>query len=270
MNPSTDFRDKLSSTSTTRVAEFWLAFTLPWVLDWLGGNGVMASLFGALLWGAALAISATRLKTQDQRLQHWLVPSFWTLVASWLVYWAISFSSSPSMIVPKSPVMQLLVVSHAALLAAGFGMVLVSVLASLLWWTAERKLRQNSFERRKQSHQLPSLESSEKLAGRTWLLACISWGTGFALAMVNAFASWQYESQISKGAWLLDSKILFSFALFVVLLVGFQWIHSNLRSSKQRVQTYTLLGLSFLVLFVSAFVISQSSQFHEPVTWFFR
>lgn len=256
------------------LLEFWLILIVPGILDLLGGRGILASLFGALLWGMALVIAAVRPSTQDSsfRAKQGRVLGF--ICGAWLSYWALSFVESPHRISADPGLTKWLTWSHAGLLTAGLGMVLVLWATSAIWLFQDFRLRQNSWQRRQSKWRLPSLEALAAVCEKSIRFAFGAWGLGLFLAILTAILKWKPTLIDSTGsldiaAWWLDSKVMSTALLWVALAVGFQLSITKAKSGRWLYRFYVTLSLLF-VFFFSRFMMEGHSRIHEPLSWFYR
>ncbi|NDF16185.1 hypothetical protein EB061_12845, partial [bacterium] len=148
----------LSASSRGRL-ELLAAIVIPWGLDLLGQRRVLASAFGAILWGMILVIALLRPRTRDSRLRHFLGWAIGFLAGSWLTYWLVSFLEAPRALQLAPEALRMLTLLHAGLLAAGVGMVALIWIGSAAWLLQESLLRKKSWERRRIRISLPSLEA---------------------------------------------------------------------------------------------------------------
>ncbi len=246
--------------------ELWLIFLLPWVLDAVSGRGVLASAFGAILWGMALVIALLRSGTRDERFkraQSWAL-SF--LIGAWLTYWLLSWAGTePKNWTVTEETLRALTLLHAGILAAGVGMVAVHWGAALAWVLKESSLRKSSWARRTlrlERLTLPPLESIGRVCEGALRYAVMSWIFGIGLALVTASLRWGVE-------WVRDPKILISIILAMTLGASYkmtQWLEGRGRTLYTAYLTLSgvfLIGFSLLMSF-------DVSRIHEPLRWFVR
>jgi len=268
-----------------RILEFWLVLTFPWVLDFFTGQRLFTSVFGALLWGVALALSSAHSKTRDPSLRSMLRVALLATSVIWLSYWAFLFfqgaggvglgASARGGELSDSLSLKYLVFTHAGLLAAGAGMIIVLLCSSFFWLLQEYLLRKSSWERRGLiGIWLPSLESLSRIVAGAINLSFVSWGLGFFLALLNANMHWKAKS-LTTGeggpwAWLADTKVLATALLWILLVVAFQLSHFFSAGNRWLYRFYFIISLLFLSFFTLLLFGGHYSQFHEPIGWFSR
>ena len=266
-------QSKLPERST--LIEFWSVFLVPWVLDLLGGRGVFASVFGAFFWGLGLSLAVARSQTRDLKFRKWQGHALLLVSMVWLVYWGSSFIEVGGRAYQtETGNLRWLILTHAGLLAAGVGMVLLLWASSVLWLAQESLLRQGSFERRGRRWELPSLEALAKVTRGAANLAFLSWGLGFFLALLNAILSGRSAEaapHVRLMAWLSDPKVIGTAVLWVVLALTFQLKHLLSSANRWLFRSYFALSIFFLVAFVYWFMVRVSGPaLHEPLDWFIR
>lgn len=239
-------------------------FVIPWILDLLGGRHVLATAFGAILWGMALVLALVRPQTKDTRLQAFLgwVLSFVT--GAWFTYWAMAFLDAPRLAAIGPETLRSLTLLHAGLLAAGVGMVFIHWGAAGTWLLQDAFLRKSSWDRRGLWLRLPSLEACARLCERSLQAALLTWGAGMSIALVTGVLRWGH-------AWVGDPRILISIGLAMLLFVTFR-VGGRLRDvGRGRFASY----LTFSTFFLAGFALLMSlgvgsSSVHEPLRWFVR
>ncbi len=256
------------------VIEFWLIFFLPWALDLWSQHGVLSTVLGAALWGLSLISSAARAKTQDPKLRSLQGVILTLSLVTWLIYWLRTFGPSGAIPISKTPegfTSHFLTLSHAGLLAASTGIVVLWWIASLLWLIQEYFLRKRSFERRSGVWTLPSLESLSRFQSLAFHGALLSWGLGFFLALASGLFTWQplRESSFAntQNSWLLDPKVIATSALFLLLIIYFQLNLFLNEVSRLRHRMSFLFSTTFLMVFLYLFLGKYSSTLHEPLNW---
>jgi hypothetical protein len=259
------------------LLEFWLLLLLPWILDSYSTRAVLTSVFGATLWGIALALAVARARTRDEKFrarQGWILCAICVL---WMAYWIYSFSSlshpATGFEAPRPDIEKWLLISHAGLLAAGAGMVAVLWASSLLWIFQERSLRQSSWQRRRSRWRLPSLEALGKVARGSMDGAFASWGLGFFLAMISGILRWRSHGVRGEGptlGWITDTRVWATALLWVLLVAGFQAGHLMSSANRWLYRLYVVLGTLFWVAFVYGLMMGHHSDLHEPVSWFLQ
>lgn len=252
--------------------EFALLLLVPWLLDLTGGRAVLASIFGALLWGAALTVSVARRRTRDLKFKNKMGVFLAFLSGSWLVYWVLCFLEPAPPIYFESRTVKFITLLHAGILAAGLGMILVLAVASFLWLSQDFVLRKSSWERRRFGffQKLPPLESLARVAGGAIRIAFSSWGFGLLLAVLAALMHWKLgrETVISHSLdWLLDPRIFLTAALWLLLSIGDQLGRRLSIGSPWLYRSYLALSLIFLFTF-NLFFPGTSRSLHEPINWF--
>jgi len=245
--------------------EILAVFGLPWILDLVGGRHVLATSFGAILWGMALVLALVRPQTRDSRLSTFMgwVLSF--VIGAWLTYWALAFLDAPRIVTLGPETLRSLTLLHAGLLAAGVGMVVIHWLAAGAWLLQESLLRKSSWDRRSLRTRLPSLEASAKLCHRSLRAALLTWSAGMAIALVTGVLRWGH-------AWVTDPKVLLSLAL-AAMLFGIFSVGARLRDSGRGLYaSYLTLSTVFLLGFAALMSMgdSASGALHEPLRWFVR
>jgi hypothetical protein len=252
--------------------EFLLLLFVPWALDLLGGRGVLASVFGALLWGIAVAISYARSRTHDPRFRRRLGFVLGVVAGAWLIYWLLWLTGPPPIYL-GSQTLKWLTLLHAGILAAGCGMVLVLAVASLLWLAQDFLLRKNSWQRRKSPFfkKLPPLESLARVAEGALHLAFSSWGAGFLLAMLAAFMRWRATRDnvdLHSLHWLWDWRILLTAGLWILLSLTQQFSPRIPSGSPWLYRGYLIVSVFFVIFFTM--LLPGGGQFHDSITWFVR
>ncbi len=253
--------------------EFTLILILPWLLDLAGGRSVLASIFGALLWGAAVAVAYARRRTKDPIFKTRLGFLLGVLCGSWFTYWALCFTG-PAPLYFESRSLKWLTLLHAGLLAAGFGMVLVMGIASMLWLARDLFLKQDSWQKRRFQFlkKLPSLESLGRTAEGAASLAFSSWGFGLLLAFLAALMHWKVgkETVVSHSvSWAQDPRILLTALLWVFLSVAYRLRFRVPSGNPWLYRGYLILAIVFLFYF-SQLLPGHENSFHEPIEWFVR
>lgn len=244
--------------------EFWAVTVAPWVLDALGGRAILATLFGAVLWGFTVAVAAVRPRTADLVLRRRLGLALGVLSCSWLMYWGLAFFEIPRRLPLTPESARLLLWFHAGLLSAGLGMVIVLGIASFLWLLQHTRLRKRSWERRAPHINLPSLESLSGICQRSVQLAFSSWGLGFTLAVATAVLRWSPEGAAS---WVRDPKVLVTGVLWLGLAGAFQLSLTPSKSDRWLYRSYAGFAVAFMVVFACIF-LAGPSQMHERLPWF--
>ncbi len=251
--------------------EFWAVFLIPWLLDLGGGRTVLASVFGASLWGMAVVVALAHTQTRDPRFKAKLGFVLSLLSACWLTYWVMCFSGPrPTFFGPTS--LRWLTLFHAALLASGAGMIIILFVTSLMWILQDTLLRKSSWERRTIRGKLPSIESLSRVCTGTIGLAKNSWGLGLVLAFLTALMRWKranLDSNTASMDWLLDIRILGTAILWVMLGVGDRLGKILSPANPWLYRWYFILSILFLLSFAS-FVSGDHPILHEPINWFVR
>ncbi len=248
---------------------FWLVLLLPWVLDLLGGRAVLATVFGALVWGLTLVLSWAWTESRDPKLRHKLLILVWISATSWLTYWLLVFNG-PRPTYFGDLALRLLTYLHAGLLLAGAGIVLFLLGVSILGLLRERHLQKSSWERRSKKTYLPSLESVMKMSRGALQLAARCWGVGLLLAFVVGLMGWKrahMESSQPELSWLFDFRILFVSLVWVALIFELRF------SRKIHGASLHIVHLAFSILFLFSFtwfVSGQHPALSGPILWFVR
>ena len=246
--------------------QFWLSLVGPWILDLAGGQGVLTSLFGSLLWGLSVALSASRLKMADTKGRAFLGSVLAFLWGSWVTYWVESFFEAPRRLGLTPEMLRWVRVSHGALLAAGGAMVVILLVFSVLWLIQEASIRRPSWKRRSQRLHLPSLESLNRVCAALVVLAFTTWGLGLALALMSVTLDSTRQSMLS---WITDVKLVGASALWILVLAAFQLGHWMRTSNPWLYRSYFVLSLIFFVGF-SLLLWGPKASLHEPLRWFVR
>lgn len=242
----------------------------PWILDFLLGHSIMASLIGALLWGMAVLLAILRFQLKEERLKKRLTYISFFCLGSWVTLWFLSFSGSVHLTWSNSG-LRFLTLAHASLLAAGFGMVLFLLVLANLWIIKEWGLKN-----KKTYRWLPSLESLAKATSLSMRTAFWFWTTGLFFAAITALIRWQRVHDetgfraIFHYDWLSDPKVVLSFAMWIPLI--FCRFFKNIFSDSQ-VARYTGFAI-FSFLFICLFLIMSSIDVpfsrHEALRWITR
>jgi len=251
--------------------ELWIVLILPWLLEALGQTQVFSTLWGSLLWGLMIAGASSRVSTLDPRLRRiegfvlWIGCGLW--VTYWLTAWHLGLNETQALVAQsRSREQSWLIRSHAALLASGVGTMMVHWILLSLGWAQAHHLRLDSWARRRLSLTLPSFESLVKGTRRSSLVAFVLWASGFVMALVAGAQSWQRFNSLD---WILDSKVLASATLFVLIGWSFQQSHRPYTTSSQWMRRW-LYASAFLLVFLVYFLIGGGSGLHEPVSWFLK
>jgi hypothetical protein len=246
----------------TVSVELFLLFGIPWILDLTGGRHVLATAFGAILWGIALVLAVVRPQTTDARLKALLgwVLSF--VCGAWLTYWGLAFLEAPQPAAIEPETLRSLTLLHAGLLAAGVGMVFIHGLAAGVWLLQEASLRKSSWARRSKRLPLPSLESCAKLCERSLQSALLTWGAGMSVALVTGVLRWGHT-------WIGDPRILLSLALAGLLYGTFGFARHLRDSGRGLYATYLTFSTVFLLGFAVLMSLGSDGP-HEPIRWFVR
>lgn len=252
------------------VLEFWAVVFVPWILDLLGPHAVFASVFGAVAWGLAVALAVALIRTRDLKAKKALGTSLIVVSVVWLLYWFVSFFEVQRASSTLSGLPKWLMLTHAGLLAAGAGMVLLNLASSFLWLVQNVNLRKTSWERRSgQRFALPNLEALGKVSGVSVELALGSWGLGFFIAILNGILSWSHQQGLHLG-WMRDPKVIVTAGLWLLLAAVFQLGHAYPKTSRKLFISYCLLSTIFLVGFFGLLIFNRATELHEPINWFIR
>lgn len=238
----------------------------PWVFDLLGQRGLFRGLLPSLLWGSAVAISLIRGQTRDAKLNKVLGLVLIGLLSTWFLLWlsALVFGSQADFSI-EALASNFLVWTHAGLLAAAGGAVLVLGVFSALWLFQNRSLRQSSWDRRTVRSWMPSLEASEKASLGALRYSFIFWGIGFFLAILNALSRTQAQTDGALATWYRDPKVILTAGLWILLVGMFQ---ASQNFFNKRRLFIILCVASWIFLFVFLFLLnSDLSRFHSPVGW---
>ncbi|MBS1984154.1 MAG: hypothetical protein JST16_08275 [Bdellovibrionales bacterium] len=258
-------RSKLS-----RALEFWGVLLIPWGLDIVGGRAILATLFGAILWGMAVVLAAVRPRTINPSLktaQGWVLAF---ISGSWLSYWGLAFVEAPRRISLEPESIRWLTLLHASLLTAGMGIVLIMAVAAALWLAQDASLRRSSWERRASRLKLPPLEALASLCERSLHLAFSAWGLGVFLAVLTAMLRWpRIAAGESAGtvAWWIDPKVVATVVLWLALALGFQFSLSVPAGTRWIYKFYIAIALLFVAFFY-IFMGGAGSAIHMPLNWF--
>jgi len=251
------------------ILEFWVLVILPWLLDLFSVRSVFTSVLGASLWGLAVAVATARVRSVDPKLRRPLTRSLIALVLFWLGFFVARFFESPQFESPESKALpSWLLYTHAGLLAAGAGMVILNLISSVVWLYQHSQLKRSSMERRVIKGTLPSLEALGKLVLGTADLALVCWGVGFFLAIVNAIMKWGSEGD--RFRWFSDPKVLVSALLWLLLALQFQLSHFLGKGRRKLFVAHLLSSIVFLAFFIGVLVLGNVSALHEPLSWFGR
>lgn len=253
----------------TRFGEFWAVLIVPWVLDIAGGRGILASLFGAVVWGVALVVAAVRGTTRNPRVRARQGLGLAFLGGAWGTYWVLAFAEVPRRHDAGSTSIVGLTWLHAGLLAAGLGMAFVLFISAFLWLLQDSRLRRSSWERRRLQLNFPSLESSSALCERALRGACAFWGLGLLLAFLTAALRWQLPMTGELGWW-RDSRLWTTAALWLPLGLGLPLGRAFSRGQPWLYRSYVGLAICFLVGFSFFSLHSGPATTHLPLSWFVR
>lgn len=255
--------------------ELFAVFFIPWLLDLLGGRAIMATLFGALLWGTAVILVSAKSQVKDLRISRTLQSLIWALSGAWISYWLFALSNEPQHTQWLGRPLQWLAWTHAGLLTAGAACMLLSAIFASLWLLAEARVRKGSWQRRNQGTKLPSLEASSRISLRSFVLGVLSWTCGLLLASMNGFVQWSTgignfaEETHSRWAWASDAKFVVAAMLWSILVTGLSGIIKIPKSSRLRFATVLTIGLVFLAGFYCLLTLDQNTR-HIPVRWFVK
>lgn len=237
---------------------FWVILIVPWALEITLNSRSLESLFGAILWGAAIVVALFLPRTRHRALRRRLHTVLYTLCGTWVLLWVLSLFSTPPTITTSSP--HILRILHSGLMAAGAGMVLLLWIAATLWLWQEWRVRRSSWERRRIPWELPPLESMGNLCDWSLRVAIGTWFLGFVLAFAAAHTH--------LGEWMGDPRVLGSVLLSLILLIGLQ-LRAYMDASKPWLyRSYWALCGAFALVFMRFVVWSGGQTLHEPLRIF--
>jgi hypothetical protein len=247
--------------------QLWAFLLVPWALDLIFRTGVLTTLLGASLWGIALLSSVILPGTRDRRLRDFLEKLLMILALGWALNWgwALLMGGAASAWLRPLPV-TLLIKVHAALLAAGLGMVLVLWLASGTYLLQNQLVQADSWQRRGLPFRLPSLESLGRVCSLSLSASLITWGAGLALASLTALLS---ASGAERWERLLDTPVLVASLLwFILLSLHYARNHVVVRGASLH-RIFFVISTVFVLAFGVYWSLHSSSSagFHRPLKW---
>jgi hypothetical protein len=256
---------------------FWMAFLIPWLLDLLGGQGVLLSLFGSTLWGLSLGVLLVGESSRDLGFRNkcYLVAS--GVASCWLIYWVCAFFIPSTSLIEEHPLwIKIFIVFNAGLLSSALGLVAILALTSVIWIFSELGLRKTSWERRaKLWFKFPSLESLARGAQGSIQMAFRFWGMGLFLAAVTTYlqskqvAGPSGEAKVYAWQWLSDIRVWFTAFLWGLLFLGLKIENLFPFQKRWRYRGYLVFSIFFITLFLT-FMSFKDNVMHEPAVWFLR
>lgn len=253
--------------------ELFAVFFVPWLLDLIGGRAVMATLFGALLWGGAIILVSARSQLRDPKVSRALLLVIWALSGAWLSYWLFALSNEPQHQQWLGRPLQWLAWTHAGLLSAGAACIFVAGLFAVLWLWGERRVNQGSWERRGTLVHLPSLEASARICYRALMMGVFAWTCGLLLASTSGFVQWSAGignfagAEDGRWSWARDSKFVVASALWAWLVIGTFLVQRLSKNSYWRFLAVLLITVVFVLGFYCLLTLDTNTR-HIPVRWF--
>ena len=257
------------------TSAFWALFFVPWILDLLSGQGVLLTVFGALLWGASLGAALVGGTSKDQKFKQRCRNTSMGLALGWIIYWACGFFyPSLATSVQRPLLIKLFVFFHAGLLSSALGLMAVLFLTSLGWLIHEFSLSKPSWERRQNSKtlRLPSLETLAKGSKRAIICAFRIWGMGLFLAAVTTYLQGRFsnsDAATHTWRWVSDPKVLFTTSLWLFLYLGLRIERLFTTHKRWRYRSYLAFSVFFVGIFIW-FMSSKATLIHQPLDWFLR
>jgi hypothetical protein len=250
-------------------------FFMPWVMDLIGGRAIMGTLFGALLWGAAVILVSARGQIRDPKVSRILLMIIWGLCGAWISYWLFAFSNEPQHAQWLGKPLQWLAWAHAGLLSAGAAFISVAGVFAIFWLSGERRIRKGSWQRRGMQLRLPSLEASARITNRSLVMGTFMWTCGLLLATTNGFIQWSagigsFAGQgNNRWSWALDSKFVVAVTLWFLLASGLVITHRFSRGTKVKFWFSLIISITFLLGFYCLLTLDTNTR-HIPVRWFIK
>lgn len=255
--------------------ELFSIFSVPWILDLIGGRAIMATLFGSFLWGAAVILVSARAQIRDQNISKVLLLFTWGLSGAWISYWLFAFANEPQHQHWLGKPLQWLAWTHAGLLTAGAAFISVCAVFSIFWLWGERRIHRGSWQRRSLQVRLPSLEASSRITLRSLIMGVFAWTCGLLLAATNGFIQWNTgvgafaNETDNRWSWAQDSKFVVGVVLWTLLLGGLAITLKTDKNSKWRFVSTLLISAIFLAGFYCLLTLDIRTR-HLPVRWFVK